>query len=100
MRDWLIEVARAGRKVEYGEMATVFGVHRRVLRNAMSYLGHQADNNDEPIITAVIVNKKTQHCSEGILREFGVEDDDAERRGLYEHWQQTDNEPTKDTVNR
>jgi hypothetical protein len=96
MRDWLVEVARAGHKVEYGEMASVFGIHRRVLRHAMGYLGHQADNNDEPIITAVIVNKGTQHCSDGILREFGVEDDDAERRRLYAFWQQVDSEPTKD----
>lgn len=99
MRDWLIKIARAGQKVEYGQMATVFGIHRRVLRNAMSYLEHQADNNDEPIITAVIVNKKTRHCSDGILREFGVEDDDAERRRVFAFWQQTDSELTKDTDN-
>lgn len=96
MRDWLIEIARAKRIVEYGEMASVFGIHRRVLRHAMSYLGHQADNNDEPIITAVIVSKKTHQCSDGFLKEFGIQDDGDERKRLYDFWSQNDKVTVED----
>jgi hypothetical protein len=86
MREWLIEVARSKGKVFYSEMMQVFDVDRFSLRHAMDYLGHQSDNRDEPIITALIVSKSTNSCSAGLFKEFNVADDEAERQRLYEYW--------------
>ena len=58
IRDRLIEVARSKRKVTYGEVREIFGIDRFTLRHAMDFLGHQADNLGEPVITALIVSKK------------------------------------------
>ncbi len=93
MREWLIEVARSNGKVFYSEMMQVFDIDRFSLRHAMDYLGHQSDNLDEPIITALIVSKGTDHCSVGFSKEFEVRDDEAERNRLYEYW--TNNSPTQ-----
>ncbi|WP_186223662.1 HNH endonuclease signature motif containing protein [Burkholderia gladioli] len=96
IRAWLIQVARDKRTVTYGQVMEVFDIDRFSLRHAMDYLGHQADNRDEPIITALIVGMKTQRCSQGLAKEFDVVDDAAERRKLYTHWGRTDddNSPT------
>ncbi|SHL89653.1 HNH endonuclease signature motif containing protein [Rhodanobacter sp. OK091] len=92
IRDWLIEVARGYGKVTYGQIMDAFSIDRFSLRHAMDFLGHQADNRDEPIITALIVGKTTQRCSSGIVKEFGVNDDEAERQRLYEFWKSKDND--------
>jgi hypothetical protein len=86
MRDWLINLARARGKVAYSEMMLAFGVDRFSLRFAMDYLGHQAQNQDEPVLTALIVGKSTGRCSPGLEKEFGVTDDEAERQALYAYW--------------
>ncbi|MEK6424505.1 MAG: HNH endonuclease signature motif containing protein [Burkholderia gladioli] len=86
MRAWLIEVALDKRVVTYGQVMDAFGIDRFSLRHAMDYLGHQADNRNEPIVTALIVNKETQRCSEGLAQEFQVSDDEAERQRLYAFW--------------
>lgn len=91
IRDWLIEVARHKGQVTYGQVMKAFGVDRFSLRHAMEFLGRQADNLDEPIITALIVGKKTGRCSSGLAKEFGVNDDNAERQRLYDFWR---NHPT------
>lgn len=94
MRDWLIEVARHKDKVEYGQVMEVFGIDRFSLRHAMDFLGHQADNLNEPIITALIIGKKSRQCSSGLAKEFGVHDDGAERQRLYDFWGGNHNEHT------
>jgi hypothetical protein len=86
MREWLIEVARRESYVTYGEVMDRFGLIFFVLRTAMSKLGHQSADNGEPILTALIVDKETLHCSDGLADEFGVVDDQAERRRLYAYW--------------
>jgi hypothetical protein len=86
MRSWLIEVARSGQVVTYRDFMDAFGVGFRNLRRAMDFLGHQAENLDEPIITALIVSSETGRCSEGLVKEFEVVDDEAERKRLYEFW--------------
>jgi len=86
MRDWLIEVARHKEPVEYGQVMKAFGIDRFSLRHAMDFLGHQADDLNEPIITALIIGKKSRKCSSGLAKEFGVLDDDAERQRLYDFW--------------
>jgi len=93
IRRWLIAVARARGTVTYGDLMDAFGIGHRNLRRAMDFLGHQADNLDEPIITALIVSPKDGRCSEGLGKEFGVTDDVAEREKLYEFWSKTEPEP-------
>jgi len=98
MRKWLIQVARAGGKVTYGEMMDVFGEDRFSLRYAMDRLGHEAQQLGEPIITALIVSKETGSCSAGLEKEFGVSDDESERARLHIFWQTAQNpiSPSKD----
>ncbi len=86
IRDWLIEVARRESYVTYAEVMDRFGLIFFVLRTAMSKLGHQSADNGEPILTALIVDKETLRCSDGLADEFGVVDDQAERRRLYAYW--------------
>lgn len=87
IRDWLIQVARHEERVTYGDVMTVFGVDRHSLRHGMEYLGRQADDWGEPIITALIVNKASRRCSIGLEKAFGIQDDEAERHRLYKFWQ-------------
>jgi hypothetical protein len=94
MRDWLIRVARARKKVIYSDVMHVFDIDRFSLRHAMDYLGHEADNRDEPIITALIVSKGSGHCSKGLEAEFGVVDDEAERQRLYSYWEKREADPS------
>ena len=93
MRDWLVEVARHKGKVTYGQVMAAFGIDRFSLRFALSFLGNQARNLDEPVLTALVVGNKTQKCSSGFAKEFGVDDDEAERLRLYEFWAINDNTP-------
>ena len=78
IRDWLIEIARAGGTVRYGEVMAAFGIGFRNIRRVMDWLGYQSQNLDEPIITALIVDPKGK-CSPGFEKEFGIADDAAER---------------------
>lgn len=56
----------------------------------MDYLGHESENLDEPIITALIVNPNGR-CSAGFEKEFGIGDDTDEREKLYQYWSQATN---------
>jgi len=89
IRAWLIDVARRRSMVTYGEVMDRFGLIFFVLRTAMSRLGHECVENKEPILTALIVDKETHRCSEGLQDEFGVEDDQAERERCYARWSET-----------
>jgi hypothetical protein len=86
IRAWLVEVCRDRGTVTYSDVMNRFGLTFYPLRNAMSRLGHDCRNAGEPIITAVIVDKETKRCSEGLQAEFGVEDDEAERKRCYAYW--------------
>jgi hypothetical protein len=86
IRARLIGVARAGAQVTYGQLMHEFDLNRFVLRHAMSKLGWQAQEQGEPILTALIVNMNTGRCSPGLEKEFGVQDDEAERSRLYAFW--------------
>jgi len=90
IRDWLIEVARSRSTVRYGEVMKAFGIGFRNIRRVMDYLGHESENLDEPIITALIVNPNGR-CSDGFEKEFGISDDTGEREKLYQYWSQTTN---------
>jgi hypothetical protein len=86
MRDWLIRLAQSHRPVNYGQMREAFDIDRISHRHALDYLGHQAANLDEPILTALVVGKKSLRCLGGFAEEFGIEDDEAERQKLYQFW--------------
>lgn len=86
IRAWLIEVCHDRGTVTYSDVMNRFGLTFYPLRNAMSRLGHDCRNAGEPVITALIVDKETGRCSDGLAAEFGVEDDVAERERCYAYW--------------
>jgi len=96
IREWLIETARHKGMVTYGDIMQAFGIDRFSLRHGMDLLGHQAVNLGEPVLTALIVNKKTKRCSAGLEKEFGVLDDGAERQRLYDFWRARDRTEVND----
>lgn len=98
LRSWLIEVARSKEKITYGQVMEIFGLDRFSLRHAMDLLGHESVDLNEPIITALIVGKKDGHCSEGLYNEFGVSDDEKERKRLYEYWSDRGYYPTQSAL--
>lgn len=89
MRSWLIDVARRGERVTYSEVMDRFSLDRFNLRRAMDSLGHEARDNGEPVLTAVIVSKATRRYSAGLASEFGITDDRHERARLRAFWLQS-----------
>lgn len=92
MRDWLIGVCRRRGTVTYGEVMDRFGLTFWPLRNALGKLGHESRAAGQPILTAVVVDKTTGRCSQGIFDEFGIDDDAAERERCYALWTPDGNE--------
>lgn len=86
IRAWLIEVCQAKGAVTYSDVMNRFGLSFYPLRNAMSRLGRDCRNAGEPIITALIVDKETGRCSQGLFDEFHIDDDILERQRCYAHW--------------
>ena len=86
IRVWLIEVCQRHGTVYYSDVMNRFGLTFYPLRNAMSRLGHDCRNAGEPIITALIVDKESGRCSQGLFDEFHVDDDGLERERCYAHW--------------
>ena len=89
MREWLVCIAKAERRVTYGDVMDVFDVNRLTLNHCMDRLGKHSVDNAEPIITALIVSKKNGRSSEGLLK-LGVANDEAERQSLYRYWADKD----------
>jgi hypothetical protein len=96
MRSWLIGVARNRGVVRYGDVMSTFDIDRFSLRFALGKLGRQSRDLEEPVLTALVVNKATGHCSRGLQSEFGIEDDAGERAKLYAHWAKKKNADTED----
>lgn len=86
IRAWLIEVCKSEGTVTYSDVMNRFGLTFYPLRNAMSRLGHDCKNANEPIITALIVDKDTGRCSQGLYDEFHIDDDILERQRCYVRW--------------
>ncbi|WP_071078541.1 HNH endonuclease [Janthinobacterium lividum] len=86
IRAWLIEVCRVRSTVTYSDVMNRFALTFYPLRNAMSRLGHDCKDAGEPVITALIVDKETHRCSEGLFDEFNIDDDKLERERCYAHW--------------
>ncbi|MFG6412466.1 HNH endonuclease [Roseateles sp. DC23W] len=98
IRAWLISICAERGKVTYADVMNRFGLTFYPLRNAMSWLGHDCQRAGEPIITALIVDKETGLCSEGLEAEFGVVDDVAERERCYARWGHHDQAPGQATA--
>jgi hypothetical protein len=86
IRAWLIEVCRARGTVTYSDVMNRFALTFYPLRNAMSRIGHDCKEAGEPVITALIVDKDTRRCSQGLFEEFQIDDDELERTRCYVHW--------------
>lgn len=86
IRTWLIDVCHQKGTVYYSDVMNRFGLTFYPLRNAMSRLGHDCKNAGEPIITALIVDKETGRCSQGLYDEFHIDDDVLERQRCYAYW--------------
>jgi len=86
MREWLIGVCRRRGTVTYGEVMDRFGLTFWPLQNALGKLGHESRAAGQPILTAVVVNKTTGRCSQGIYDDFDIDDDAAERERCYALW--------------
>jgi hypothetical protein len=93
IRAWLIEVCQTKGTVTYSDVMNRFGLTFYPLRNAMSRLGHDCKNAGEPIITALIVDKDTGRCSQGLYDEFYIDDDILERQRCYARWGQGREQP-------
>lgn len=99
MRQWLIDVARRGGTVTYAEARAPFGLRSLEHRHAMDRIGHECVDAGEPILTALIVDKKTGRCSEGFTKEFR-RDDVEERQDCYIFWPPLKAKPVKSTGSR
>lgn len=86
IRAWLIDVCHQKGTVYYSDVINRFGLTFYPLRNAMSRLGHDCKSAGEPIITAVVVDKETGRCSQGLYDEFHIDDDVLERQRCYAYW--------------
>lgn len=86
IRAWLTEVCQAKETVTYADVMNRFGLTFYPLRNAMSRLGNDCKVTGEPIITALIVDKHTGRCSQGLFDEFHIDDDALERKRCYAYW--------------
>lgn len=96
IRDWLIEVCRARGTVTYSDVMSQFALSFFPLLSAMDGIGHDCRRRGEPIITALIVDKDTGRCSEGIFNEFHIDDDELERQRCYAHWALQAVKPTQE----
>jgi len=89
LREWLVRIAKAGNFVSFGQVMEAFDMDRISLQLALNFLGHQAIDLGEPNIAALVISADTGHCSVELLVEFGITDDEAERKRLYAYWQST-----------
>lgn len=100
LSDLLIGRARLGTAITYGDAALILGIHHRSVRTLLDAIGHACQANQEPILTAMVINATTGECGEGIRVEFGVDDPQAERRQCQEWWQQHLEEPAESLARR
>jgi hypothetical protein len=86
MRALFEAVCQAKGTLTYTDVMERFGLSFYPLTSALGRLGHDCKREGEPIITAIVVDAKTGRCSDGILKEFGVFDDEGERQKCYACW--------------
>jgi hypothetical protein len=87
-REFLIEAARVGEKVVYGDLFDEFDLNRMTVGPVLGAVGHECLSRNEPVITALVVYKDGElkgRCGPGFKEEFNV-DEDEERARIFEHW--------------
>lgn len=87
-RELLIEAAKAGEKVTYGDLFDEFDLNRMTVRSVLGDVGHECVARNEPVLTALVVYKGGElqgRCGPGFKEEFKVDEDD-ERARIFEHW--------------
>lgn len=93
-REFLIEAAKAGETVTYGDLFDEFDLNRMTVRPVLGNVGHECVARNEPVLTALVVykNGKLQgRCGPGFKEEFKV-DEDEERTRIFVHWGLPSNE--------
>ncbi|KAA6123184.1 HNH endonuclease [Cupriavidus cauae] len=90
MREWLINVARSRKPVKYAELMQRFDLWYGTLFTSLKKLGQACVATNEPVITALVVDKDTGRCSKEFKEVFGITDDEAERERCYAYWSSTE----------
>ena len=85
VREYLIDAASRRTTVLYGELFDAFDLNRLTVAQVLSRVGHTCLDNQEPVLTALVVLKETGRCSTGMEREFGV-NEDQERLRIFQRW--------------
>lgn len=83
MRPFLIDEARAGSTVTYGELVRALDLpcSPKGLGRLLVLLSEDCDRRDEPTLAAIVVTQSTGEVGHGYGR--GAPE---ERRALYDHW--------------
>jgi hypothetical protein len=87
-REFLIDAAKRGEKITYGDLFDEFDLNRLTVRPVLAKVGHQCLERDEPVLTALVVYKDGElqgRCGPGFKAEFLV-DEDQERTRIFSHW--------------
>lgn len=95
VREYLIDAATRGLKITYAELFEKFDLNRITVRKALGDVGHRCVDQNEPILTALVVYKggvSAGRCGPGFKVEFKVDEDD-ERERVFVHWGYGDNAP-------
>lgn len=76
LRRFLIKVAREGRTVTYGEVAEAFGFEwsqgvSSSLTAALNWIGEENRNSREPLLMALVVNKRSRLPGQGFFDVIG-----------------------------
>ena len=100
IREKLLEVARNGSTITYGELGKAVGLHWRSRRlvDALDVINRHEDGENRPLLTAVVVNAESKRSGPGFfnlaeaLGRFDPAKDDErayweqERQRVYRHW--------------
>lgn len=83
---WLERLARAKHTALLDDIIAIFEIDQDVAYRILVRLGRECLNKKEPIISAIVVDSKTQRWPEELAREFPDIDDLLERTKLHATW--------------
>ena len=69
----LVEVARTGKTITYGELCDAVGLqgYCQALRYYLAKIGQKCRDHNLPLLSAIVINKKSRTPGNGIYDEFG-----------------------------
>ncbi len=84
---WLVKLAEAGRTIEYGQLATLIGVHHRAVDDVLSVIGHALIDpalgfGAVPPIQLLVVNKKDHIPGDSGMRWIMPDDEQRSKLSL------------------